>query len=363
MLAQIVFGTCMAMHTIGPAVAQDATVPARLDLAEIFRIGDDENDPLLFGFVTALDINAAGQVYAVDGSNNSIYVLSDSGELVDEIGREGAGPGEFEDISGLYVGPGDSVYVLDSDLYRLSVFEPDMHRFMYSVRIEADGMRDPVQLLGVVDNEFLIVYSSPMYPGLEATHDRRAVVNLVSRDGIVIGESVVSLPDREYVASQRYILLVPFGRRFEYRLGADGLVYSGLSDRIDIGMTTVGGGTQGSVQYDHPAVPVTREDIDNYVSDMSSDARRLILASDIPAKMPAYQSFSVDDRGRIWIQLIGEGGTSSGKWLLLSKEGEAVARAVLPASVSLHVVREGIAYGNGKSESGAPYVVAYRIDE
>lgn len=363
MLARIAFSTLLATCAIGTTASQDIGALARLDLAEIFRIGDDESGDVVFGFISALDVNAAGQIIAADGMSNSVYIFSGSGDLVDVIGRSGSGPGEFEDISGLYVGPEDSVYVLDSDIYRLSVFEPETYRYAYSFGVERAGVSEPAQLLGVVENRFVVVYRSPMTPDFGGAYDRRAIVNLVSRQGEVIGAPVVSLPDWEYAVSRHHTLLIPFGRRFKYHFCADGLVYSGLNDAIDIRITTIEGDTREVIRFDHPTVPVTRDDVTEYVRDMSPEARRLIMASSLPTTMPAYKTFTVDDQGHIWVQRIGKGGTPSGEWLLLSEEGKAVAKAILPVSESLYVIREGIAYGSGKSDSGAPYIVAYRIDE
>ena len=363
MLARIAFSTALVMCTVGVAASQDTEAPARLELSEIFRVGDDESAGLLFGYVAALDVNASGQVFTADGMANSVYILSGSGELDGVIGTTGVGPGEFEDISGLYVGPGDSIYVFDSDIYRLSVFAPGTYRFAYSFSIEEAGLSEPTELLGVVNSGFLIVYKFPVYPG-EATNDRYASVNLVSRQGAVMGKPVVSLPDWDFFVSRRYALLVPFGHRYQYRLGADGLVYSGLNDAIDIRMTTVEGHTQGSIRYDHQAVPVTREDIRTYTDKLSPDAKRFLLTHVLPATMPAYRTFVVDDRGRIWVQHIGEGGGApSGAWSLFNKKGKLVANAVLAASVRLYAIKNGIAYGTGSSESGATFIAAYKIEE
>ena len=361
--AGIVLSTILAVCVAEASVSQDYGVPAQLELEEIFRIGDDESTEVSFGFVSALDVNSTGQVFVADGMVNSIYIFSDSGVLTDVVGSFGSGPGEFEDISGIHVGPGDSVYVLDSDLYRLSVFEPRMHRLAYSFRVEGVGLSDPAQLLGVVNNGFLVVYRLAMSPDFGNTVDRQATVNFLSRHGTITNGPIVSLPDWEYAVSSRYTLLIPFGRKFKFHLGGDGLIYSGLSDVIAIQMTTVEGRTQGVVQHDHPTVSVTQKDINNYVSDMSPEAKRLIRQSDLPRTMPAYKTFTVDDRERIWIQRFGEGGEPSGEWLLLNKDGNVVGKAALPVSENLYVIRKGIAYGSGKSESGAPYIVAYRINK
>ena len=363
MFARILVNAVLSVSSVAALVPQTAGALGQLDLAEIFRVGDGMNSEILFGFVSDMDVNSTGHVFVAEGMANSIFVFSDSGEFVDVIGSSGSGPGEFQDISGVYIGPADSVYVLDTDLYRLSVFEPRSHRFVYSANVPGVGMSDPAHLLGLVDGGFLIVYRSPMSHDLVEAYDRKAVINLVSRNGSVAEEPVISLPDWNYVSSRHHTLLIPFGPRFKFILGSDGLVYSGLNDIIDIRITTLGGHLRGTVQYDLPVVPVTKRDIDEYIEGMSREARRLILTSVLPENMPAYKAFTVDDRNRVWIQRLGDGGMPTGEWLILNKESDLVATITLPESENLFAIREGKVYGTGKDVSGATYVITYRIDE
>ena len=345
------------------SVAQDTDPTGYIELEERLRIGDDENDSIIFGSIYDLSVSAFGQIYAADGTSNEIYIFSADGEHIAVIGGEGEAPGEFEWIDGIHVGPGDSVYVLDSYLYRLSVFEPKSHQFAYSFRVESHGLSDPFDLLGIVGDELLIVYSAPMSPDYGSDFEPRATVNLVNRRGTVNETPLVSLPDKKYVGGRRLILLIPFGRRFNYQLAANGMLYSGLNNEIDIQITSTDGRLQGNVRHDHTPVQVTRTDLEEYMSEMSGEARRLIEASDVPSTMPAYSTFLIDDLDRVWVRIIGKGGEPTGEWLVLANEGNLVAKAVMPLNVTLHLIQKGIAYGVGTSAAGHQYVITYEIVE
>ncbi|MFC1574809.1 6-bladed beta-propeller [Gemmatimonadota bacterium] len=54
-----------------------------------------------------------------------VKVFSLSGEFIRNLGRSGEGPGEFKGGTGIAISPGDSLFVLDPVLNRLSVFGPD----------------------------------------------------------------------------------------------------------------------------------------------------------------------------------------------------------------------------------------------
>jgi len=190
---------------------------------------------------------------------------------------------------------------------------------------------------------------------------RSDVVSSVSRGGAVVGGPFAILPGLRFITTQSLALLVPFGRRPTYRLGTDGLVYSGWNDTIEIKRTDIGGRGRGAIRHDHPEIKVTISNLNDYVSGMSDRSKQVILDAHIPKTMPAYRTFVPDDRGRVWVQIVGEGGIPTGTWIVLNAAGSLVAEAVVPADVNLQVITEDRAYGMGKNVRGAPYLVAYQF--
>lgn len=57
-----------------------------------------------------------------DNSRSAISLFSETGELLDETGRNGRGPGEFETINDIQIGPDGYLYVLDLNLMRVTSF-------------------------------------------------------------------------------------------------------------------------------------------------------------------------------------------------------------------------------------------------
>lgn len=82
--------------------------------------------------ISGTDIDSAvGPAVLSDGrvaigvaGSREIRIYDASGTLASKLGRQGGGPGEFTNISGLWVGPGDSLLVLDVFVRRLSVIDP-----------------------------------------------------------------------------------------------------------------------------------------------------------------------------------------------------------------------------------------------
>jgi hypothetical protein len=65
-----------------------------------------------------------GNVIVVDNSDLELQVFDSTGAALATMGRKGKGPGEFQDISVLARCGGDSTYVFDNTLRRLTVFGP-----------------------------------------------------------------------------------------------------------------------------------------------------------------------------------------------------------------------------------------------
>jgi len=95
--------TLLALCTLLSATvhaAESLTLPAdppakrTVELVEQWRIGDDEDDVLL-GVITHVEVDAAGQVYLVDRQLSQVQVIGPDGEPVTTLGREGEGPGEL----------------------------------------------------------------------------------------------------------------------------------------------------------------------------------------------------------------------------------------------------------------------------
>jgi hypothetical protein len=74
--------------------------------------------------VSDLLVAADGRVYAADSQANLIHVVDPSGRVLDPIGREGEGPGEFLRPTGL-AQKGDTLVVVDWGNYRIQYLSLD----------------------------------------------------------------------------------------------------------------------------------------------------------------------------------------------------------------------------------------------
>ncbi len=109
-------------HVMNPAAP--AEKPETIQLEEKWRIGgyDDEE---IFGVITAIIADDAGNFYMLDSQLNEIKVYSPGGEYLRTIGREGEGPGEFRGAFNIFLMPDGNIGVLQAFPPKIVVLTPE----------------------------------------------------------------------------------------------------------------------------------------------------------------------------------------------------------------------------------------------
>lgn len=123
MLLLLTLGSCQDSDVLQEREVNQPR-PVVYHLTEEFRVGLEAGD-VLFGGIGSISLNRSGQIIVEDPQALMYSVFSSNGELMARVGSRGKAPGEFEEMSGLVVGPGDSVHVFDASSRRLSVFDND----------------------------------------------------------------------------------------------------------------------------------------------------------------------------------------------------------------------------------------------
>ena len=121
----------VATLLVTPVVAQDQ--PLNVDMTEVYRVGG-VNAPewTFFGPALQASFDGAGNLLVLDAFNKRVVVVGPDGQLMRVVGREGEGPGEFQQVQALAVWRDGRVAVPDWEHSAIQVFNADgeLERFV-----------------------------------------------------------------------------------------------------------------------------------------------------------------------------------------------------------------------------------------
>jgi hypothetical protein len=91
-----------------------------LELEEDLRIGNEEDENYSFYRGVSLAVDKDENIYVLDRGNHRIQIFNKNGYYLQSIGREGQGPGEFQNPSKIFIDSKGDIYV--NETHRISIF-------------------------------------------------------------------------------------------------------------------------------------------------------------------------------------------------------------------------------------------------
>ena len=358
----VLFITVLPSSTL---VGQPRAVEAEIGFTEILRVGEEtDENTYLFGEIWGLAVDSKGRILVADRQPPSVAVFSVDGEWLGSVGGVGEGPGEYVTVGDVFVGPSDSVYVMDSRLGsgppRLHVYDPIDLTYVRQIQFPHDEEWGAASsAVGVSDHGPIMRYNTMILPD-NVGEPRHSYAVLASWAGERIRE-LARLPNSRLYAGVSsdggpFAQIIEFAPNSVFRLSASQLFYSSLNAEIDILVTSLAGDTVRTVRRPHDPVPLARNDIP---AGLDAEARKMY-----PEFKPAYRSFVIDDQDNIWIKDYVEAPATEARWQVLDSEGRMIGQILLPRTLGLYVIdtANALAYGALRSESGEYLLVVYSVD-
>jgi len=180
--------------------------------------------------VSAVETDEAGCYYIADEGNYRIIKLNSTGLLVDEFGKKGSGPGEFQSLTCMKI-KNETIYILDARQRRLHILSLN-GTLLKSIILDFNP-----RYFSFIDQDHMLftVWEFGKYGAYANKYNihngdtgRLMSVDFISDVNIPLGTSI-SLGERFEVLSTENILLV---RPFPYELliyHADGALYKKIT--------------------------------------------------------------------------------------------------------------------------------------
>ena len=117
-------GTIYAATRQVTPVSIEVDVGFDLEFREVLRIGSLEGESDAFGRISGARFGSNGTIYVGDDLNHHVAIYAADGTLIQRVGRQGRGPGEFVRPWRISVDPYDTLFIWDQALKRVSIFDP-----------------------------------------------------------------------------------------------------------------------------------------------------------------------------------------------------------------------------------------------
>lgn len=339
-----------------------------LELRNVMQVS--ESDDFLLGSITNVMVDSDGEMILVDYQQRSVHAVDQEGNYLQQIGANGAGPGEYELPGVISLGKDNSIHVLDWSTRGLITFAKENTGWEFDTDFIADNTKTGFfsQFYPAGNREFVVV-SSP--PGINS-EDGSMVVRKINTANEILRDSILVYPLNEnFLIENNGMPVISFtipevhrqGRFFRDYNGND---YYGWTDSLDIRRRTPDSDSfEKFIELELNNKPLTNQMGDsvlnryNHILD-DFDQARGDLRSSFPDTMPLFQNFLADDKGYVWVQIFTE--DDEPNWLIFDDEGTPVYRTSLPVENRLAALRHNKAYTISKTEDDLPAINIFEYE-
>jgi len=369
----------------------------RLSDPPVLTIGvvDGPPEEQLFGVADAA-LLSDGRIVVANSGTSELRIFDRAGRYVRSLGGEGEGPGEFRRITVMDVAAGDSMFVWDQRLRRLSVFsdESGFERTLtftppaggsfpsYEGRFSDGSLLVRVPTL-VEDDEIIdgVVRDAPAVY-LRYGADGSPVDTLGALRGARRMIKFLGADARDGIA----VITVPFDPAT--RVAIDGTsLYEGDGTRFElrrVGRTSAGRASTDQVEEIEAveqieeivrraftpvaltAEMMTRDFEERFArfadqTDFYEAVREAYTEMPVGETAAAFDRLLVSDDGELWVRTFPIPGEESHAWSVFSADGAWLGEVETPASLEVYEVGAGFLLGKQLDELEVEHVVLYEI--
>ena len=372
--ALIALAGCDAGPEAGLVADPGAGAPPTIEAEAVLSVGVVTGDTLQeFDRVTSPFVLPDGRLVVPLRGSSDIRVFDQAGILVERLGGDGEGPGEFRYLSAAWP-RGDTIEAFDSRLRRISRFLPD--GTVEVVPIPSGAYPDMSVAVGPLGEGWAL---GGVVAGGYGERDR-ILVHYFDPEGAHLGElgSIEGFA-RYYAEGGSPHPLSP-----RAVFASDGTrVYLGDTEVPSIRLVRTGGAADGEIAWE-PAESISGEAaleqvIEVALAEGSADqgffTRERLEAAPVPARVSVFWDLLPDREGFLWVQpyeplehafalgasLSGPSG-SGGAWWVFTADGRYAGPVGIPEGLALTQVTRTAVVGIRRDAFGVETVHVHRVN-
>jgi hypothetical protein len=327
--------------------------PSTIKLVEELSLGGSGNPDESLSQVSMFVVDREGGVFALDIKEQKIKVYDKNGKFLRLIGKPGQGPGELGMASGVQLMADGTLVVEDATNRRLALFKPSGE---FIKNISMSGMLGLVNVLldaqgNAVGREMgLAEGNAKMF--FEIKKFDSNLKPLFTLDKI---EFPVPIPGSG--AKMNILEMMSI-----YQFDPSGNIYYGRNADYEIKVYSPEGKHFRTIQKEYDRAKVTQADIDEMLERIPSVAGGVNIKDmfSFPEYFPPYQSFFLDDQGRLYVRTFTKG-KGKGEYVIdvFDPEGTFIAQFITKSNLQLW--KAGKAYGIEESDEGYQVIKRYSV--
>jgi len=327
-----------------PAPPKDALI--KMILEENFSIGEGESEEEMFSEITSVAVDNDGNIYILDRKEKTVKVFDSAGKYVRKFGKQGQGPGEMNMPIVVQITPNNELVVEDAVNRKLIFFSSE--------------------------GEFLKSISTAKAAGLAAI--------AIDSKGNLVGQQVVPAEKKLIREVKKYdkdlnplftIDALDFtslieGKINPYHLASfyvldreDNIIY-GYPEEYEIKIFNPEGKLIRRILKEYDPVKITKEDQEEFMDRLPAEAAMIKDRIEFPKSFPAYQSFSRDDQGRIFVRTF-EKGKKEREYFFDVFDAEGMYITKIPLDVEPRMWKGEKLYAIEETEDGFQVLRCYSI--
>jgi hypothetical protein len=334
-----------------------------------------------------------GRLAIGNAGTNEVRIYDAGGALLKTSGRPGSGPGEYQNLVGIWAGPADSLMVSDILVRRLTVLDREGNfGRSFSLGGGGGGFRS---INGSVDFAVPLGWlADGSIVGLSQTFTMNAVRDGIFRDTVTIvrygpdgtaRDTVGRFPGPEM--EQMTITMgtrsmaapspVPLGKQFVGAARGDRF-YVSVNNAWEIQVRALDGALKRLIRTDGTPTPITPTDVEANRQEMREQMEGQPMMRNVPepikkqltarvdqAKYPTtfawFAAILTDGDGNLWAQEVSPSSKTVQRYAVVDSSGRFLGRVTMPPGFRPSTIGSDAVYGVWKDADDVEHVRAYPL--